>query len=252
MRANPDRPASGTDPGARRSRRHRTPLRHALALTMLLAACAADPAREAVEPAGEGETARTGGAVGTSSVPVPPSPLAGAELSLCPINVANAPRTVGGRIARGSALACVDGVVIGVAPAPGACLSSGFGPRHGRLHKGVDYHSRPAVDVVAAAGGIVRVAGYREKDFGHWVVIDHGGGVYTGYAHLAAPAPGLDVGDTVAPGRTLGRMGRRGRASDAVHLHYEVRRGDFDTPRRWWGLEPLDPFGLPERCAAGS
>lgn len=178
--------------------------------------------------------------------------VAALDLSLCPIRITNAPANVGGRIVRDTPLACLDGVRIHVAPAQGACLSSGFGPRSGRIHAGIDYHSRPAVDIVAAAAGVVRVAGYREKDFGNWVVIDHGNGVFTGYAHLAKLAEGISAGERIEAGRTLGRMGSTGRASNAVHLHYEVRRGDFDTPRRWWGLAPVDPFTLPEHCSPGT
>jgi len=172
------------------------------------------------------------------------------DLRICPGGVSNPPESIDASIARRSAMACVNGVEVHVAPAPGACLSSGFGPRASRQHRGIDYHSRPAVDVVAAAAGVVRESVYRDKDLGHWVIIDHGDGVYTGYGHLAEKMEQIHRGATVEAGQTLGLMGRSGRGTDAVHLHYEVRHGEYDTPRRWWGLTSVDPFVHPGSCVA--
>lgn len=237
------------------SARHRPIPRKPAALTTaaltvsLLAACAGS----APVAAPDALPVASGGAAGGTAVASAPStdPADGwvpFDLEICPMQVSNAPQAIDNRVVRQRPLACVNGVEVHVAPAPGACLSSGFGQRARNDHKGVDYHSRPAGDVVAAAAGIVREVGYREKDFGNWVVIDHGNGVYTGYAHLDSVMERMHAGASVEAGQTLGRMGSSGRAARAVHLHYEVRLGDYDTPRRWWGLTPIDPFAQPESC----
>ena len=169
-------------------------------------------------------------------------------LKLCDTFVSNPPRANGRLISRPTVNACVDGVDLLIAPAPGACLSSGFGPRNQRPHKGVDYQSRPAGQVVAAAEGKVLRIEYREKDFGHWVILQHDSGVFTGYAHLKSVARNLKPGDHVRQGQVLGVMGNTGNAARAVHLHFEIRQGNFYNAKRWWGLRPLNPFALPADC----
>lgn len=139
------------------------------------------------------------------------------------------------------AVAVVQGVTLSLLPAPGACVSSGFGQRNGRLHKGVDYHARTGVPVYASGDGVVRELKWRD-DYGNMVVIDHGKGVFTRYAHLAGFDPGLKLGATVKAGTKLGLMGNTAAYSIPVHLHYEVLTGDYDTPKGSFGLTPVDPF----------
>lgn len=171
------------------------------------------------------------------------------ELHVCPrLTVTNAPPLEGSRIRRDSATGCLNGVYLRVAPAPGACLSSGFGYRRSRMHRGIDLHRRPATHVVAAAPGVIVEAGFRTQDFGHWVAIDHGAGVYSAYAHLARRGPEIQRGARVGAGQPIGLMGSSGRATSAVHLHYEVRVGDL-RDRGWFGLEAVDPLALPTRCS---
>jgi murein DD-endopeptidase MepM/ murein hydrolase activator NlpD len=120
------------------------------------------------------------------------------------------------------------------------------------LHKGVDYQSKPAAGVVAAAPGKVVEFGFRQKDLGHWIVIDHGSGVYTSYAHLKNTAPDLSMGARVKRGQDLGIMGMSGDLARSVHLHYEVRQGNLDTARSYFLLQPVDPFSLPGECPVNS
>lgn len=170
------------------------------------------------------------------------------NLTLCENEVSNAPSNDGRRIFRGSPYACLQGKKLLIAPAPAACLSSGFGPRGKRLHKGLDYQSNPAGDVVAAAAGVILEMTYRRKDMGNWIVISHGGGVYSAYAHLAQFNPALKPGKKVKMGQVLGTMGDSGGATKAVHLHYEVRTGNFYAPGGWWVMEPINLFNTPQSC----
>lgn len=191
----------------------------------------------------------------SSDLPSPEVTVAGpvlslsSDLELCrlPGGVKNAPPAVDRKVTRGSALSCVDGVELLVAPAPDACMTSGFGRRSGRPHRGVDYQSKPAGDVVAAGAGIVREREFRPR-LGNWIVIDHGNDVVTGYGHLASIRNEVKVGVEVGRGQPLGVMGTTGTSSSSVHLHYEIRRGDYDEAGSYFNLEPLDPFAQPESC----
>lgn len=106
-------------------------------------------------------------------------------------------------------------------------VSSGFGWRthpvsgQPRLHAGVDLAAPLGTPVVAAAAGTVTWAGAR-GGYGLLVVIDHGGGLQTRYAHCSA----IDVrpGEHVAQGQLLARVGATGTAT-GPHLHLEIRVG---------------------------
>lgn len=168
------------------------------------------------------------------------------DLHICPkMFVSNKPKLAS---LNRTNLACINGVELQVSPAPKACLSSGFGKRGERQHRGIDYQSKPAGPVVAASNGKVVKAEYRKKDYGNWVVIDHGTGVYSSYAHLANFGDGIVVGASVRKGQTLGKMGSSGISTDAIHLHYEIRQGDINNPKNWWGMKAINPFKLPVVC----
>jgi murein DD-endopeptidase MepM/ murein hydrolase activator NlpD len=136
------------------------------------------------------------------------------------------------------------GVLLAISPVNGACLTSGFGPRAGGLHKGVDLQSKPANMVHAAAAGRILEAGVR-ADYGNYVLIDHGQGVFTRYAHLAAIEPGVTVGAQAPFGTALGVMGATAGYSIPVHLHFEVLTGDINTQKKSFGLTPVDILSLP-------
>ncbi|MBI4891547.1 MAG: M23 family metallopeptidase [Acidobacteria bacterium] len=111
-------------------------------------------------------------------------------------------------------------------PVMGRMLSH-FGSRedpfngHQAFHSGVDISAPPGTNVKAAADGIVREAGW-SGGYGKVVILDHGNGLQTYYAHLSR----IDVlpGQEVRLGQTVGGVGATGRAT-SPHLHYEVRRG---------------------------
>ncbi len=129
------------------------------------------------------------------------------------------------------------------APVGGGCFSSAFGLRNGRLHKGVDYYSDSPVPVFAAAAGRVRSRSYR-SDYGNMIVIDHGDGVYTRYAHLESFAR-PDIGDLVSPGDLLGIMGNTAGNTIPRHLHYEVLTGTWKPRLGSFALTPVDVMALP-------
>lgn len=123
---------------------------------------------------------------------------------------------------------------LSVNPLPGV-QSSSFGKRvhpidgEIRYHTGMDMAAPEGTPVRAAGAGVVVQAG-RAGGYGNMVVIDHGGGLETRYAHLS----GIDVreGQRIPAGAPLGRVGSTGR-STGPHLHLEVRRDG----------QPIDPTG---------
>ena len=103
-------------------------------------------------------------------------------------------------------------------PLSGA-VTSGFGPRGIRFHAGIDIPASRGTPVAAAGSGVVTFAGWNDG-FGRLVVVAHGSGVETYYAHLSQFAAG--PGESVASGETIGRVGSTGR-STGPHHHFEVR-----------------------------
>lgn len=158
------------------------------------------------------------------------------------MTVSNAPpANTSHKVENFNAIIRVGGVPLAVNPAPGSCLSSGFGLRNDRLHKGVDYHYPNGVAVLAAGNGTVMEMIYR-GDYGNMVVINHGGGVYTRYAHLAGFDYTIEVGDEVVMGQQIGLMGNTSDNPIPVHLHYEILTGNYDTPKKSFGLTPVNPL----------
>jgi murein DD-endopeptidase MepM/ murein hydrolase activator NlpD len=112
-----------------------------------------------------------------------------------------------------------------------AKVSSSFNaPRGSSRHQGLDLTAPKGTQVRATADGRVIFAG-RAGDFGRLVVIDHGNGYETRYAHLKS----IDVqkGKKLKRGAVIGRVGKSGNAS-GYHLHYEIRlQGTPVNPRSY-------------------
>jgi len=106
-------------------------------------------------------------------------------------------------------------------------ISSRYGPRWGRMHYGLDIAVPVGTPVRAAAGGTVRFSGTR-GGYGKLVIIDHGNGVETRYAHNSRNV--VRAGQRVARGEIIAYSGNTGN-STGPHLHFEIRR---------WGT-PHDP-----------
>lgn len=92
-----------------------------------------------------------------------------------------------------------------------------------RLHTGTDIGAGCNAPIYAAAGGTVVYAGWYGT-YGNWVLIDHGSGIQTGYAHIADGGILVGAGQSVGVGTNIARVGTTG-ASTGCHLHYEVRVG---------------------------
>lgn len=124
-------------------------------------------------------------------------------------------------------------------------VSSRFGRRRGGWHRGVDITADLGAPIAAAAAGIVVASGW-ESRYGRVIKIAHPSAFVTIYAHNSEN--GVEVGDRVAAGQAIGRIGRTGRAS-AHHLHFEIRHAGLaynplyllPFPRRAGALEDGDP-----------
>ncbi len=108
-------------------------------------------------------------------------------------------------------------------------LESGFGGRKNpfggatyEFHSGQDIDAPHGAPVVSGASGKVTFTGW-QNGYGQIVVLDHGGGLTTRYAHLSSI--GVVLGQNMERGQFLGRVGSTGR-STGPHLHYEVRIND--------------------------
>jgi len=110
-------------------------------------------------------------------------------------------------------------------------ITSNFGWRHGRMHKGLDiWSAKKAKQAInASLSGKVVQAGYH-NGYGNLVEIDHGGGWITLYAHLSRIT--VSVGQTIETGQKIGYMGETGNAT-GYHLHFEVhKKGEVINPLR--------------------
>ena len=101
-----------------------------------------------------------------------------------------------------------DGVVV-----------SGFGMRWGRMHEGIDIGCAYGTPNRAAAAGTVIYSAWL-GGYGNLIVLDHGNGLSTAYAHASSLLVG--VGQTVSQGETVSLVGSTGNSS-GPHLHFEVR-----------------------------
>ncbi len=87
------------------------------------------------------------------------------------------------------------------------------------LHTGIDFSGERGADVYATGDGVVENVSYM-RGYGKIVVINHGNGITTRYAHLSSHL--VKKGDNVIKGDIIGKLGSTGR-STGPHLHYEVR-----------------------------
>jgi len=106
-------------------------------------------------------------------------------------------------------------------------LSSPFGMRSGRLHKGVDITAPPGTEIKVAYSGTVTYTGFL-RDYGNVIIVEHGNEVVTVYAHNEINL--VKKSDKVNKGDIIARLGSTGR-STGPHLHFEIRVAN----------KPIDP-----------
>lgn len=96
-----------------------------------------------------------------------------------------------------------------------------------KFHSGVDLASPYGTAIYAAYSGVVASAGYNSS-MGNYVMINHGGGLYTIYMHASSLC--VSEGEAVATGQTIAKVGSTG-ASTGNHLHFTVRlNGEYVDP----------------------
>ncbi|HOP10003.1 MAG TPA: peptidoglycan DD-metalloendopeptidase family protein [Oscillospiraceae bacterium] len=142
-----------------------------------------------------------------------------------------------------------DGDYVGgdfVWPLPGFTkITSPYGPRPsmGDFHTGSDIAGRNAAGdlcygypvVAAASGTVIAVRNLGSKSYGRYIIIDHGGGCKTLYAHLSKVE--VSEGDVVTAGQEIGKAGSTGNSTGA-HLHFELW---LDNER----VDPMDHLTIP-------
>lgn len=127
----------------------------------------------------------------------------------------------------------LDGYVGGswMWPVPGySSISSGYGYRnifgYREFHTGIDIPAGYGTPIKASNSGVVTVAAYQSTGYGNRIIVDHGGGYKSLYAHCSSLA--VKVGDYVAKGDTIAYVGSTG-LSTGNHLHFEIRINDQYT-----------------------
>ncbi|MEJ3743799.1 M23 family metallopeptidase [Actinomycetes bacterium KLBMP 9797] len=130
-----------------------------------------------------------------------------------------------------------------VNPLPGAQITSCYGMRWGVLHAGIDFAAPAGTPIRAVGAGTVVAAGWAYSGYGISVVVNHGNGYLTHYAHQSRVA--VRVGQKVGAGQVIGYEGSTG-DSTGPHLHFEVHQGTL-----WSQVNPagwLKAHGVPVSC----
>ena len=111
-------------------------------------------------------------------------------------------------------------------------VTSRFGARWGSTHTGIDIGASTGTNIKAAAGGTVIFSGWKGT-LGKLVVVSHGNGIQTYYAHCSSLL--VSSGQTVSAGQLIAKVGSTGR-STGPHLHFEIRlNGSAINPQSYIG-----------------
>ena len=107
-----------------------------------------------------------------------------------------------------------------------------------KSHNGVDIGASYGTDILAADSGVVVTSEY-SSSYGNYIMIMHGGGRYTLYAHMSQRYS--SVGDEVSQGETIGLVGSTG-MSTGPHIHYEVyEAGKRVNPLNYYSNYEVSP-----------
>lgn len=116
-------------------------------------------------------------------------------------------------------------------------ITSPFGMRRWKWHNGDDIRLKVGDTLRSCFDGVVRIAKYNYRGYGHYVLVRHYNGLETLYAHLSKRI--LKVGDEVKAGEAIGLGGNTGR-STGPHLHFEVRyQGNPIDPKEVFDYEQM-------------
>ena len=110
---------------------------------------------------------------------------------------------------------------------------SGFDYSEKTNHRGLDFAGNEGEAVYAADAGVIVYSGWNNYGYGNMLMVDHGNGFQSLYAHLSAINAGC--GQSVGQGEVIGAVGSTGRSSGA-HLHFELMAGAKVNP--WDYLPP--------------
>lgn len=131
-----------------------------------------------------------------------------------------------------------------ISPADQTWLTSTFGYRldpftkQRRLHRGIDFAGRHGIEIHATGDGVVRIAEHSRYGYGREVLIDHGFGYTSRYAHLQDIL--VKRGDKVKRGQVVGTLGSSGR-STGPHLHYEISLNNRAVNPMYHYFEDITP-----------
>ena len=103
------------------------------------------------------------------------------------------------------------------------------------LHPGIDIAGAEGNAVFATDSGVVVYAGWSQYGYGYMIVLDHGNGWQSAYAHLSAVNVGC--GESVAQGKVIGAVGSTGNSTGA-HLHFELRSEIYGKVNPWDFVSP--------------
>lgn len=117
-------------------------------------------------------------------------------------------------------------------PSTSSYITSSYGTRTHpitgkvKTHTGLDIGAAHGTDIYAAADGTVLISGWNTGGYGNYVVIDHGGGLTTLYAHCSSLV--VSAGQRVSKGQVIAKCGSTG-MSTGPHLHFEVLKNGAHT-----------------------
>lgn len=117
-------------------------------------------------------------------------------------------------------------------------VSSPFGMRWNRHHKGIDIPSAKGTPIYAAKSGKVIYRGYHKRGYGNVIIIEHEGGIRTVYAHASKTI--VKKGKFVEKGQLIGYVGRTGKSTGS-HLHFEINLdGEYVNPLDYLAKKETD------------
>lgn len=123
-----------------------------------------------------------------------------------------------------------------VTPASGH-FTSGFGPRWGTMHRGIDIANSLGTPIYSVMDGTVIAAG-PAQGFGNWVVVKHDGGEVSVYGHMSQYD--VSVGQRVTAGQKIASIGSEGQ-STGPHLHFEIKPDGVNQvdPVPWFAAQGI-------------